>query len=144
MPTFPSNFATECSGQYFPVHTVTIEVQAQIERGQALNFLGLPHDGSVPATSGQEQWLGLAMNNAGGYDALTATFIPAVVSVCRSGSFTARCKDSFSPGDYVWSDAAGNAILGDAKTHYGQAFSFGQPGGFVEVLLNPGQRNDNF
>lgn len=144
MPAFPSNFGSDCHGQYFPVHTVTIEAQAKIERGQAVNFLGLPHDGSVPPSSGQEQWLGLAMEDAGTYDPTTGAFIPQLVAVCRSGSFTARCKDSFSPGDYVWSDGAGNAILGDPKLHYGQAFSFGQPGGFVEVLLNPGQHNANY
>lgn len=142
MPAFPSTFSTDCAGQYFPVHVVTIEVQAEVLRGQAVNFFGLPHDGSVPAASGAEQWLGLAMNDAG--EMCCNTFVPKALAVVRSGSFTALCKDSFSPGDYVWSDSAGRAIQGDAKTHYGQAFSFGQPGGYVEVLLNPGQLNNNF
>jgi hypothetical protein len=143
MPAFPSTFGSDCSGQYFPVHIVTIEALAKIERGQAVNFLGLPHDGSVPASSGAEQLLGLAMADAGKYDPETGAFIPQPVAVCRSGSFTARCKESFSPGDYVWSDSAGNAIQGSAKMHYGQAFGFAQPGGMLEVLLNPGQFNLN-
>ena len=51
MPAFPSNFGAECGGQYFPVHAVTIEAQAKVERGQAINFLGLPHDGAAPVSS---------------------------------------------------------------------------------------------
>jgi hypothetical protein len=143
MPAFPSTFGHDCHGQYFPVHIVTIEVQAPIERGQAVNFLGLPHAGSVPAGSGAEQWLGLAMNDCKQFDPNTGLFIPKALAVCVSGSFTAFCKDSFAPGDYVWSDAAGNAIQGSPKQYYGQAFGFAQAGGMLEVLLGARQFNLN-
>jgi hypothetical protein len=135
MPAFPSTFGSDCSGQYFPLHIVTIEVQVPVERGQAVTFMGVPHDGSVPAASGAAQWLGLAMNDCKQFDLDTGLFTPKAVAVVREGSFTARCKDAFSPGDYVWSDAAGFAIQGTPALHYGQAYGFAQAGGMLEVLL---------
>jgi hypothetical protein len=135
MPAFPSTFGSDCSGQYFPLHIVTIEVQVPVERGQAVNFLGLLHDGAVPAGSGADQWLGLAMNDVGKFDPNTGLFVPAPVAVVREGSFTARCAAAFSPGDYVWSDGSGFAIQGTPALHYGQAYGFAQAGGLLEVLL---------
>jgi hypothetical protein len=135
MPAFPSTFGHDCHGQYFPVHIVTIEAQAKIERGQAINFYGLPHDGTMPAKSGAEQWLGLAMNDCKQFDLDTGLFAPKAVAVVREGSFTARCAAAFSPGDYVWSDGSGFAIQGTPALHYGQAFGFAQAGGTLEVLL---------
>ncbi len=135
MPSLPSNFELESSGQYKPGHTGTILAQSRIERGMALNFYGQQHDGRLSADVGQEQFLGLAMGNAGSYDALTGEFTPQMVAWCRTGSFTALCAQSFSPGDYVWSDAKGAAIKGTPERHYGMAYSYAQPGGLVEVLL---------
>lgn len=135
MPAFPSTFGSDCAGQYFPLHIVTIEAQVHLERGQAVTFMGVPHDGSVPAASGADQWLGLAMADVGKFDPNTGMFVPALVAVVREGSFTARCAAAFSPGDYVWSDATGFATQGTPALHYGQAFGFAQAGGMLEVLL---------
>lgn len=135
MPSLPSNFEFESSGQYKPGHTGTILAQSRIERGMALNFYGQPHDGRLSPDVGQDQFLGLAMGNAGSYNALTGEFTPQMVAWCRTGSFTALCAQSFSPGDYVWSDAKGAAIKGTPERHYGMAYSYAQPGGLVEVLL---------
>lgn len=131
----PSNFSTDSAGQYKAGHTGTIEVQAKVERGVAINFLGQPHDGTAYNSNGAVQFLGLAMEAAGYFDAATGDFTPQLVAWCRTGSFPALCAVSFAPGDYVWSNAQGEAMQGTVSQHYGQAYSYGQAGGMVEVLL---------